>query len=101
MALLSSLGIPHSVIHDSDKNDKHERVNEIIENSKTDMTDEIYILDGDFEIFLGLPKNNKHSYRKPLDAVSAYMKGQIDREKMTSMRRIIVTCPQKLVHLHD
>ena len=48
MALLHRLGIPHSIIHDSDKNtEKHKHINEMIKNNETDMTRGRYVFKDD------------------------------------------------------
>lgn len=96
MSLLHRLGIPHSVIHDSDEKNKHKRINKMIENNKTDRTTGTYAFDVDLENFLGIPppdKQDKHnrSDRKPLNVVSAFMNNRIDKRKIDELRQIIDT----------
>ena len=89
MALLHRLGIPHSIIHDSDNNtEKHKRINEMIESNKTDMTRGIEVIEGDLEKFLGITKS-KRSDRKPLEVVSAYLNKEIDEKKIDELRQIV------------
>ncbi len=90
MALLQQLGMPHSVIHDSDKkNDEHKRINKMIKNNKTDITTGIHVFDVDLEEFLGI--KIKRRDRKPLDVVSAFLNGQIDKNKIDELRQKVDT----------
>lgn len=92
IALLHHLGIPHSVIHDSDESDTQARLNKMIESNKTEMTKEIYAFDIDLENFLGIEikkKDKERSDRKPLNIVSAYLNGEIDKEKINKLREIV------------
>ena len=91
MALLQHLGIPHSIIHDSDKNsnkkDEHKRINEMIKHNKTSMTRGIHEFGDDLENFLDT--KSKRPDRKPLDMVSAYLRKKIDKKKINELRKIV------------
>ncbi|MEQ1499811.1 MAG: AAA family ATPase [Parcubacteria group bacterium] len=94
MNLLSAFGIGHSVLVDSDKNaDEHKDLNELIRNTKSDLTRSIVFIDGELEDALGVTKLPKaQSHRKPQHIMMLYEKDGIDKTKIVSFSEIINEC---------
>lgn len=89
MALLSKLGIEHSVLRDKDPGQQRQsEVNQLIDSCKTTYTVGIDELDPDLEGYLNLP-NPIRSDRKPQSAIYAYASGNINATKLADFCKII------------
>lgn len=89
IALLSGLGIPHSVLMDSDNaRDVHGIVNKFISDRRTEFTTKFSQFDKDLEEFLGIERT-KRTDLKPLNVISKVRSGEITEEKMTELRKRI------------
>ena len=89
MALLSALGIEHSVLFDSDKDTGiHQIVNSFIEGKQTKFTTRIYPFEHDFEGFLGIDKPARNDL-KPLNLMMKYHKNEIPCEKLEELKAIL------------
>ena len=93
MNLLGHLGVPHSVLYDSDdgKKGKHQAVNHLIETSRNSFTLCAKSVTGDIEKFLGIPAA-KASHRKPQHALYHYETGQIDPAKLQGFCALLKEC---------
>lgn len=91
MALLSKLGIEHSVLRDKDPgNQLQSEVNQLIDNCKTTYTVGIDELDPGLEGYLGLPPvDPRRSDRKPQSAIYAYTTGNLDANKLAAFCKIV------------
>lgn len=89
IGLLSALGIPHSVLMDSDE-DKgvHKIINQFINDRKTPLTNCIHSFDSDLEDFLGVDKP-KRGDLKPLSILLKAQQDKIDQGRIDSLRTII------------
>ncbi len=89
MNLCGRLGIPHSVLIDSDKDaDIHGVINTFIDNNKNDFTAKTYAFDVDIEGFLGIGKPTRND-QKPLNIISKYHKGEISVAKIDELKGVI------------
>ena len=89
MALLSKLGINHSVLMDKDKDaDIHKIVNSFIESNKSDKTNIIRSFDNDLEDFLGIGQAPRRDL-KPLHVLSKLRAGEIADDKIADLRGIV------------
>ncbi|MDD5689752.1 MAG: AAA family ATPase [Caldisericia bacterium] len=90
MGLFAKLGIKHSVLFDGDKNnDKNNRINKFIEKSKNNLTLNMHkFVEGELEDFLEIKKENDR-YKKPLNVMRNYGNGNIKKEKIDALIRII------------
>lgn len=93
MNLLAHLGIPHSVIHDDDKNKKeHKGLNQLIEDSRhVELTLNIKRIDGDLEIMLNIP-SAKLPHRKPQHVLYLYECGKIEEAKIELFCQLVEAC---------
>ena len=92
MNLLGHLGIPHSVLYDSDDgNEQHKAINHLIETSGNNFTLRVQPVAGDIEKFLGIPPT-KASHRKPQHALYYYETGQIDTAKLEEFCALLKAC---------
>jgi hypothetical protein len=97
MNLLSSLGLPHAVIHDDDNDkDEHKEFNQLIEDSRhATLTLNVKRISGDLETMLGVssPRSN---HRKPQHVLYQYDTGNIEDAKMQSFCTLVEAClPEK------
>lgn len=98
MNLLGHLGIPHSVIHDSDvartKQDVHTAINNLIKASANDFTVAIKAIDGNLEQLLGLTGADapKNEHRKPQHAVYRYQTGSIAPDRIRRFCELVEDC---------
>ena len=89
MALLSKLGISHSVLMDKDRDDDiHKVVNAFIEEKRTDRTNAIKSFDKDLEDFLGIDQAPRRDL-KPLHVLSKLKAGIITDEKIIALHGIV------------
>ena len=89
MALLTALGIEHSVLFDSDQNSEiHGIVNSFIQDQKTDFTKNIHAFEKDFEEFLGIEKPKRRDL-KPLNIIVKYQNQKISSGKLTKLKAIL------------
>jgi len=87
--LLSALGIPHSVLLDSDKDAGiHEIINAFIEEKKTEYTKAIHAFDGDFENFLGISKPSRNDL-KPLNIIVRFHNDYIAEDRLLQLEEIL------------
>lgn len=93
MNLLAHLGIPHSVIHDDDKNrDLHADINQLIQDSKHEaLTVQIKSINGNLEAMLGIP-TPKSGHRKPQHLLFLYETGKIDADKIDAFCELVKSC---------
>jgi len=86
IALLSALGIDHSVLYDSDQNNGiHEIVNSFLESQTTDFTKKIDFFDRDLENFLEI-ESPSQSRKKPLNVMMKYFSGNISTKKLCQLK---------------
>jgi len=86
IALLSALGIDHSVLYDSDQNNGiHEIVNSFLESQTTDFTKKIDFFDRDLENFLEI-ESPSQSRKKPLNVMMKYFSGNISSKKLCQLK---------------
>lgn len=89
MALLTALGIEHSVLFDSDQDAGiHEIINSFIQDQETDFTKNIYTFEEDFEEFLGIEKPKRRDLR-PLNLIVKYQNQEIPSDKLTDLKAIL------------
>ena len=89
MALLTALGIEHSVLFDSDQDSEiHGIVNSFIQDQKTDFTKNIHAFEKDFEEFLGIEKPKRRDL-KPLNIIVKYQNQKISSGKLTKLKAIL------------
>ena len=89
MALLTALGIEHSVLFDSDQDAGiHEIINSFIQDQKTDFTKNIHAFEEDFEEFLGIEKPERRDL-KPLNVMVKYRNQEISSDKLTELKAIL------------
>lgn len=89
MNLCGSLGIPHSILIDSDKDaDIHAIINKFIEDNKNGHTVKIHAFDEDIEAFLGIDKPSRND-QKPLNIISKYHNGEITTNKLDDLKVIV------------
>ena len=82
MRLFYEFGVKHSVLFDFDSGqDKHKKVNDLIQNRKNDHTHEVACLEHDLESFLGVD-SAKESRQKPQHLMYLYQKGNICDDKL-------------------
>lgn len=90
MHLLTELGIPHSVLFDSDKNRRQHAIwNSIVTDASTHLTNKIYQFDIDLEDFLGIPKPEGRNDLKPINIIKHHIDGLIDTQKKGDLEQII------------
>ena len=92
MNLLSHLGIPHSVLYDSDGGKgQHQAINQLIEDScHSEFTLCAQPVPGDIEKFLGIPPTKAH--RKPQHALYHYEESKIDSAKLQEFCDLLRAC---------
>jgi hypothetical protein len=90
MNLLSHLGIPHSVIHDDDKDaNEHSDLNHLIRDSRNPtFTKEIVALPGNLEEFLDVSKPIA-SHRKPQHLLYLYESKEINDAKLKEFCNLV------------
>ncbi len=89
MALLTALGIEHSVLFDSDQDEGiHRIVNSFVERHRSKFTRDIRSFEDDFEGFLGIAKPNRRDL-KPLNIMVRYHKNEISCEKLDKLRTML------------
>lgn len=89
MNLLERLGIPHSIIIDSDKDIGIQRIfNEFIYGNKNSFTKDIYAFDVDLEEFLDITKPERKDL-KPLNIMYNYKIGNIKQSKLDELKEIV------------
>ncbi|HEX5413860.1 MAG TPA: AAA family ATPase [Terriglobia bacterium] len=89
IALLSRLGIPHSVLVDRDGDaDVHAIVNQFIEDRRTSLTTVVKWFDQDLESLLGIPKP-KRAHLKPINALARLCSGKIEAGKVQQLKSIL------------
>lgn len=89
MNMLGSLGIPHSVLHDSDNNKgEHKDINQLIRESKNNFTLEVREVPGDLETYLSIPKPGSN-HRKPQHLLFLYNTGAIPVPKLTAFCELV------------
>ena len=93
MNLCIHMGLPHSVIHDDDRNrDEHIEINQLIEDSKDpDLTLAIRPIPGELGEMLGLPAPGG-DHRKPQHTLYLYETGKIDEEKLRAFCKLVEEC---------
>lgn len=85
MNLFKCLGIDHSVLADTDGDDKiNEIINTFIQSQKNEFTKEVLFLNKNLEEVLGIPQCDK--YRKPLNIMYHYSKGKILDDKLEKLK---------------
>jgi predicted ATP-dependent endonuclease of OLD family len=88
MALLSGLGIRHSVLFDRDRDaDIHAVVNSFIDENRTDLTTQIESFPDCLEDFLGIQRAKRKDL-KPLHVISKLRNGAIASDKITELRQM-------------
>jgi len=87
--LFSDLHIHHYVVHDDDNNKSqfHIDANKAIQDAKTAQTIGIWIIPGDMENYLGLPK--RPGYRKPLEALYFLEESGLPSEKEDNLMQAV------------
>jgi predicted ATPase len=101
MNLLSTLGVPHSVIYDDDNNkEEHLDINQLIEDSKhPKLTLCVNPVGGDLETMLDItPACSDH--RKPQHVLYQYETGKIDATKLKEFCLLIESCLPTRVQLY-
>lgn len=89
MNLFGRLGIRHSVLHDGDNNrDRHEKINNFIEQKKNSYTMNLFSFPDDFERFLEIEVENDR-YKKPLNVMWHYRNEKIKKERINELNKII------------
>jgi len=89
ITLLTSLGINHYIIMDSDNNAGiQEIVNKFIEQKKTSLTGYIHSFKSDFEDFLEIEKPRREDL-KPLNVIVKYKNNLISDDKLSELKNII------------
>ena len=89
MNLFGKLGIRHSVLHDGDNNrDRHEKINNFIEQKKNSYTLNLHSFPDDLEKFLEIETENVR-YKKPLNVMWHYRNDKIKKERLNELNRII------------
>jgi predicted ATP-dependent endonuclease of OLD family len=91
MNLFNELGISHSIIADTDPDNKvHQVINNFIKSNTNSFTKEIFYFSNNFESFLGIesPPRNR-SDKKPLNVMWNHSKGNIPQEKINELKSII------------
>jgi putative ATP-dependent endonuclease of OLD family len=92
IALLSRLGINHSVIMDKDRDpDIHDVISSFIDEHRTALTTGVEVLDPNLEGFLGIsvPRGTS-SGLKPLNILSEVMSGGVPDETLDQLADIVV-----------
>jgi predicted ATP-dependent endonuclease of OLD family len=86
MNLFAKLGIKHSVLFDSDKNNnRHKKINEFIEGNRNDLTFKLdKFEEGELEDFLEIQKVDDR-YKKPLNVMWHYRNSKIKQEKIDKL----------------
>ena len=88
MALLSGIGIRHSVLFDRDRDaDIHGVVNSFIDENRTDLTIQIESFPDCLEDFLGIPHAKRRDL-KPLHVISKLRNGAIASDKIAGLRQM-------------
>ena len=88
MALLSGLGIRHSVLFDRDGDaDIHQVLNDFIAENRTDLTIQIESFPSCLEDFLAISAAKRRDL-KPLHVLSNLLNGAIATEKITELRQM-------------
>jgi len=105
MNLFAHLGVPHSVIHDDDRNGKDylKALNSLMRDSKDEhFTYVIKSIPGKLEEMLALPDEGS-GHRKPQHALYMYETGQIDESKLSEFCRLVEEClpPQSVPKIVD
>jgi putative ATP-dependent endonuclease of OLD family len=89
MNLFEKLGIYHSVLIDRDEDKKaHRFINPFIESRKNSYTKSIDFFYGNIETFLGIKK--VQSYKKPLNVMWNYFKGNICKGKIEELKEKVL-----------
>ena len=89
MNLFSGLGIKHSVLMDSDKdNGIHKYLNEFLGKNNNSFTTNTHNFPVDLECFLGIDKPKRKDL-KPLNVLYNCKNGSIPDDKINSLRKII------------
>ncbi|MBI4918089.1 MAG: AAA family ATPase [Acidobacteria bacterium] len=91
MSLLSSLGIPHSVLMDGDEDESvHKVVNDFITRSRTSLTKEMHVFPKDLEGFLGIPPpDSQRGDLKPLNILRHAESGGIAEPRIAELRAVL------------
>jgi len=88
MALLTGLGIRHSVLFDRDRDtDIQKIVNDFIEANRTDLTIRIESFPSSLEVFLGIPPAKRRDL-KPLHVISSLQSGAVSADRMAQLRQM-------------
>lgn len=95
MNLLTQMGIPHSVIYDDDDGkDYHEELNQLIQESKSELTTALSPIAGDLETLLGIPKTAAH--RKPQHVLYLLEAGNIAVKNLQMFCDVVAACLPQL-----
>jgi predicted ATP-dependent endonuclease of OLD family len=85
MNLFKELGIKYSILFDGDKNssnqNRHQKINEFLQNNKNEYTKTIDYFEHNLECFLGIPEENRGD-KKPLNVMWHYENNKIDSKKL-------------------
>lgn len=93
MNLLGPLGIPHCVVFDADGGKPpHEKIKELIENSRNSCTENIESLPHNLEAFLGIPNSKPH--RKPQSVMLKYKSNGIKEARINEYIKLV----ESLIH---
>jgi putative ATP-dependent endonuclease of OLD family len=88
MALLSGLGIRHSVLFDRDRDTAvHNVVNEFIGENRTELTIQIESFPSYLEDFLGIAQAKRRDL-KPLHVISNLLNNAVATDKITELRHM-------------
>jgi len=88
MALLSGLGIRHSVLFDRDRDsDIHQVINGFIEQNRTDFTINVESFPSCLEEFLEITRAKRKDL-KPLHVMSKLLGGEVAPDKITELRQV-------------
>lgn len=93
MNLLSSLGVPHAVIHDDDDNaNEHQELNQLIYDSRNaEFTCAVETIPKDLESLLSInPPGSSH--RKPQHLLYCYSSNKIDAEAISKFCELVQSC---------
>jgi predicted ATP-dependent endonuclease of OLD family len=89
MNLFKELGIRHSVLADTDQNNKHHTfVNQFIESQRNEFTIDIHFFDNNLEAFLNISPCGER-WKKPVNVIWNYLNGKIPRQKIDELQQII------------
>jgi predicted ATP-dependent endonuclease of OLD family len=89
MALLSGLGIRHSVLFDRDRDAGiHDVVNSFIGENRTDLTIQIESFPSCLEDFLGIARAKRRDL-KPLHVISKLLNNAVTADKITELRHMV------------